>query len=168
MRDGLSILAPNKHMKTVMKDSKIIAARRQMRNLKSLLFKSYFYTRAFETALSLPVTQKICYMHWQVHDVVKEKQNCVNVVEIIVPRSKVENSHKSRMSIQPHAATNNLLSGPFKNSLQQLRQSDNFVVWNSIQPALQTSVKCLEIIQTHQSIFSTIVPSSTHWELSLR
>ena len=44
VRNGLSILAPSEHMTTVMKDKKIIAARRQMRNLKSLLFKSRFDT----------------------------------------------------------------------------------------------------------------------------
>ena len=44
VREGLSILAPSQRMKTVMGSKKVIAARRQPRNLKSLLFRPRFYT----------------------------------------------------------------------------------------------------------------------------
>ena len=44
VREGLSILAPSQRMKTVMGSKKVIAARRQPRNLKSLLFRPRFDT----------------------------------------------------------------------------------------------------------------------------
>ena len=45
VRRGLDILAPSERMTTVMKDKSVVAARRQPRNLKSLLFKPRFDTR---------------------------------------------------------------------------------------------------------------------------
>ena len=46
VRDSLTLLTPSERMSTVMKDKKIVAARRQTRNLKSLLFKPRFDTNA--------------------------------------------------------------------------------------------------------------------------
>ena len=45
VRRGLDILAPSDRMTTVMKDKSVVAARRQPRNLKSLLFRPRFDTR---------------------------------------------------------------------------------------------------------------------------
>ena len=45
VRRGLDILAPSERMTTVMKDKLVVAARRQHRNLKSLLFRPRFDTR---------------------------------------------------------------------------------------------------------------------------
>ena len=44
VRRGLDILLPSDRMKTVMKDKKIVAARRQPRNMKALLFRPRFET----------------------------------------------------------------------------------------------------------------------------
>ena len=46
VRDSLNILAPSQRMTTVMKDKKIIAARRQPHNIRSLLFKPRFDTNS--------------------------------------------------------------------------------------------------------------------------
>ena len=45
VRRGLDILTPSVRMQTVMKDKSVVAARRQPRNLKSILFKPRFDTR---------------------------------------------------------------------------------------------------------------------------
>ena len=44
VKDSLTILTPSARMATVMKDKKIVAARRQTQNLKSILFKPRFDT----------------------------------------------------------------------------------------------------------------------------
>ena len=49
VRDSLTILTPSQRMSTVMRDKKIVAARRQTRNLKSLLFKPRFDTSTQQT-----------------------------------------------------------------------------------------------------------------------
>ena len=55
VRRGLDILLPSDRMKTVMKDKKIVAARRQPRNMKALLFRP-----RFETTQRLPGSVLSC------------------------------------------------------------------------------------------------------------
>ena len=53
VRNGLDILTPSERMKNVMRNKKIVAARRQPRNLKSLLFKPRFDTNVQPTVGSV-------------------------------------------------------------------------------------------------------------------